>query len=170
MSLVIREATAADIPAVVPLHLKTWRATYEGLLSEKELNGPTYEIRERQWRKAFEVADGNRFHFVVEDETGQLVGFAVGRPSDHPEFEGELNKIYLPREYQRQGLGRRLVGHIVRRFLSRGVTSMWVYADGRTASCKFYEALGGEKLDADPTTGNYGWRDLQRLAAICTEE
>src|SRR5688500_10428444 len=118
MPFTIREATPADMPALVPLHLKTWRATYDSILSEEALNGPTYEIRERQWRNNFETTDGSWFCFVVEDnDTGELIGFAVGRPADHPEFAGELNKIYLLAEYQRQGLGRRLVGHITRRFL-----------------------------------------------------
>ena len=166
MSLTIREATVADLPALVPLHLKTWRDTYEGLLSEKDLNGPTYEIRERQWRSNFEIKDGSWFCFVVEDGDGQIVGFAVGRPSDHPDFAGELNKIYLLQEYQRQGLGSSLVGHVVRRFLSQGITSMWVYADGRNPSCRFYEALGGQKLDADPALGNYGWPDIRMCRAL----
>jgi ribosomal protein S18 acetylase RimI-like enzyme len=167
MPLIIREATPDDLHALVPLHLKTWRDTYENILSEKDLSGPTYEIRERQWRNNFETTDGSWFCFVVEDESGQLVGFAVGRPSDHPDFAGELNKIYLLREYQRQGLGRRLVGHITRRFLSQGISSMWVYADAQNPSTRFYVALEGEKLDADPNIGNYGWRDLQRLASLC---
>lgn len=167
MSVIIREATAADMPVLVPLHLKTWRATYQGILSEQELNGPTYEIRERQWRSNFETTDGSWFCFVVEGENGQLVGFAVGRPSDHPDFSGELNKIYLLGEYQRQGLGRRLVGHVARRFLRQGIETMWVFADARNPSCRFYEALGADKLDEDPGIGNYGWRDLRLLASVC---
>src|SRR5262249_48235703 len=134
MAFIIREATPADLPVLVPLHLETWRTTYEGILTEQELNVPTYAIRERQWRSNFETTDGSWFCFVVEDDQGRLVGFAVGRPGDHPEFEGELNKIYLLGAYQRQGLGRRLVGHIVRRFLRQGISNMWVYADARNPS------------------------------------
>jgi hypothetical protein len=48
-SLKIREATAADIPALARLHVKTWNATYAPFL----MKGPSYEIRERQWREAF---------------------------------------------------------------------------------------------------------------------
>jgi ribosomal protein S18 acetylase RimI-like enzyme len=173
MSLVIREATSADIPALAHLHVKTWRATYECILSEQELNGPTYEIRERQWRAAFKVTDGSVFCFVVQDDTGQLVGFAAGRPHGPGEFSGELSKIYLLVEYQRQGLGRRLVGHVARRFLTQGVSTMLVFADGRNPSCRFYEALGAERLreeTGEPSWGNYGWRDLRRLAAVCPIE
>ena len=46
-ALTIREATAADIPALARLHVTTWNDTYPGVRSP-----PTYELRERQWREA----------------------------------------------------------------------------------------------------------------------
>src|SRR6476659_7486152 len=170
MSFIIREATAADLPALVDLHVKTWNATYPDVPKK-----PTYEIRERQWRQAFEVTDGSWFCFVVEGPNGELVGFAKGTPYDHrdlPDFAGELSKIYLLRDYQRQGLGRRLVGHVARRFLSQSVSSMLLFAEPQNPSCRFYEALGAEKLldKAGDFHGAYGWRDLRSLAAVCPTE
>ena len=100
---------------------------------------------------------------------GQLVGFAKGTKNDHPEYGGELNKIYLLREYQRMGLGRRLVCHVARRFLSEGVTSMWLFGDARNPSSNAWLALGAVKTDDDPGNGNYGWRDLRRLVESCPD-
>ena len=136
---------------------------------------PTYEIRERQWREAFGVTDGSWFCFVVEGRHGELVGFAKGVPYNHsdlPDFAGELSKIYLLGAYQRRGLGRRLVGHVARRFLSQGVASMLLFAEPHNPSCRFYEALGAERLldDTGIFHGAYGWRDLQSLASICPTE
>jgi len=167
MSLRIREATSADLTALADLHVRTWNATYPEV--EKK---PTLAIRVRQWREAFAVTDRNWCCFVVEREDGALVGFAKGVPYHHqelPEFSGELSKIYLLRAYQRQGLGRRLVGHVARRFLSRGIGSMVLFADPANPSCRFYEALGAERLydSAGNFHGGYGWRDLHRLAALC---
>jgi ribosomal protein S18 acetylase RimI-like enzyme len=163
----IREATPHDIPALAELHVATWNATYPEVLQK-----PTYEIRERQWQAAFEVTDGSWFCFLVEDEGGRLVGFAKGTPADHPDFSGQLSKIYLLGVHQRQGLGRRLVGHLARRFLDQGVTSMVLFADAQNPSCGFYEALGAERLfdEAGNFHGAYGWRDLRRLAAICPSD
>jgi GNAT superfamily N-acetyltransferase len=162
-SLSIREATPADIPALARLHVTTWNATYAPLL----MKGPTYEVREWQWREAFAKNDGSWFCFVVERPDGELVGFAKGKRSDHPEFAGELNKIYLLREYQRLGLGRRLLAHVAYRFLSQGVSSMWLFGDARNPSSRIWTALGAEKTDDDPGNGNYGWRDLRKLVALC---
>lgn len=161
-SLKIREATAADIPSLARLHVITWNATYAPFL----MKGPGYEVREKQWRDAFARNAPGWFCFVVERSDGNLVGFAQGNRSDNPAFEGELNKIYLLREYQRIGLGRRLLGHVARRFLSQGITSMWLYGDARNPSRGAWRALGAAKTENDSRTGNYGWRDLSVLAAL----
>ncbi len=165
MPLMIREATARDIPALAELHVRTWNATYPEV--EKK---PTYAIRERQWQEAFRVTDGRWCCFVVERDENELVGFAKGIPYDHPDlpdFAGELSEeIYLLRECQRQGWGQRLVGHVVRRFLTLGIASMVLFAEPQNPSCRFYEALAAERLyDADGNFhGGYGWRDLRRLS------
>jgi len=167
MTFSIREATAADIPALTRLHVETWNATYPDARTK-----PTCEIRERQWREAFAVTDGSWFCFVIEDASGAFVGFAKGVTYDHPDlpdFSGELSKIYLLGDYQRQGLGRRLIGHVARRFLGQGVASMVLFADPGNPSCAFYEALGAERLFSETGEfhGGYGWRDLRLLAAVC---
>jgi ribosomal protein S18 acetylase RimI-like enzyme len=161
-SLKIREATAADIVPLARLHVTTWNATYAPF----SMTGPTVEIREQQWREAFGRNDPSWFCFVVEAPGGELVGFAQGNTSDHPEFGGELKKIFLHRDYQRLGLGRRLVGHVARRFVSQGIHSMWLYGDARNPSRNAWKALGAKKTDRDPGNGNYGWRDLERLTAL----
>jgi ribosomal protein S18 acetylase RimI-like enzyme len=169
-SLIIREATAADIPGLAHLHVKTWNATYPGFRSP-----PTYEVRERQWREAFAMTDGSWFCFVIENQHGELVGFAKGTRYAHPDqpnYAGELSKIYLLSEYQRLGLGRRLVGHIARRFLAQGIPTMLLFAAAGNPSCLFFETLRAEKLldAAGRFHGGYGWRDLRTLAANCPIE
>jgi GNAT superfamily N-acetyltransferase len=169
-SLVIRETTPDDIPALAALHVKTWSDTYP-----LALRPPTFRIRERQWREQFAITDGSWFCFVVENRNRELIGFAKGRvyaSDDLPAYGGELNKIYLLREYQRLGIGRRLVGHVARRFLSQGITTMVLFGIPQNPSCAFHEALGGERLYAENGEfhGGYGWRDLRKLAAICPIE
>lgn len=161
-SLTIRDATAADIPALACLHVETWNATYAPLL----MRGPSVEVREHQWRDKFARNEPGWFCLVVERADGELVGFAQGNRNGDPAFAGQLNKIYLLREYQRIGLGRRLLGHVARRFLSQGITSMWLFGDGRNPSSAAWKALGAEKTDPDPGAGNYGWRDIRALAAV----
>ena len=168
---IFRDATSVDVAVLARLHVTTFNETHSPIL----MNGPTYEVRAYQWRQAFESADGSWFCVVIEDPNGELIGFAKGQPyshHDHPEFTGELNKIYLLREYQRRGLGRLLLSHVARRFLGRGISSMLLFGDAQNPSNLFYEAMGAERLYAanGEFHGGYGWRDLRRLSLTGSPE
>jgi GNAT superfamily N-acetyltransferase len=162
----IRDAASTDAPALADLHVRTFIETHGGE------NPPTVEIRERQWRDILGKADASDFCFVIENSDGELVGFARGVPYNEPEpvgFSGTLNKIYLLKKYHRRGLGRRLLGHVSRRFLSQNITSMLLFGGADFPSNGFYEHMGAERLIGDNGEfhGGYGWRDLQSLAAAC---
>jgi GNAT superfamily N-acetyltransferase len=166
-SFIIRKALAPDIPALAALQVETFYETHG-----KYPGAPTYEIREQQWEEQFKKTDGSWFCFVIENESQELVGFAKGVPYNHADqkgFSGELNKIYILREYQNIGLGRRLVGVVGRQFLSQGISSMLLFGEAKNHSNVFYEALNGERLYARSGEfhGGYGWRDLKALMAVC---
>jgi L-amino acid N-acyltransferase YncA len=140
----LREAHDADIPGLAALHVKTFNDTHRG----GRPGGPSYELRDVQWREAFERQDGSWFCYVIEDERGELVGFAKGTPHEGgvPGYAGELNKIYLLQRVQRQGLGRLLLCMVAQRFVERGVTSMVLFGDAKNPSNGFYEAFAAERL------------------------
>lgn len=167
MSFSLREARAEDVPALAALHIETFTETHRG----GRPGGPSYELRASQWHEAFAKTDGSWFCFVIEDARGELVGFAKGTPHDGgvPGFAGELDKIYLLRRVQRQGLGRQLLGIVATRFLAQGVTSMLLFGEPALPANQFYEAFGAERLYGPNGEfhGSYGWRDLRTLAALC---
>lgn len=165
-SFVIREATSEDVPDLALLHVKTWSETYGS-------NGPRYGVREFQWRELFKAPQRDWFVLVIESPSGELIGFAKAQPYKHqdlPEFSGELNKIYLLRDYQRLGLGRKLIGQVAQRLLARGIRNMVLFGIPQNPSCGFHEAMGGERLYDKHSVfrGGYCWKDLERLAAICS--
>ena len=162
-----RDAKEEEIPALADLHVITWHQTYNAKPKPE-----AWKIRDWQWREQLKVNDGSWFCIVIENEKGELIGFAKGKTyssPDLPEYSGDLNKIYLLRDYQRMGLGRKLVGHVARRFLSMGVNSMVLFGSETNPSNHFHEKLEGKPLIGDKGEfyGNYGWKDLNRLAAIC---
>ncbi len=161
-ALTIRDATAADVPAIARLHVEAWNATYAPMLAR----GPGVATRERQWHAAFARDDPDWLCLVVERTDGTLVGLAQANRSDDAAFAGELRRIYLLRDYQRLGLGRRLVAGVAQRFLARGIDSMWLWGDARNPSQGAWRALGAERRDDDPGSGNWGWRDIRPLAAM----
>jgi GNAT superfamily N-acetyltransferase len=156
----IREATPADIPKLARHHVVTWNATYAPF-GER---GPSVEVRERQWREKFGRDDPRWFCLVVQRADGELVGFAQANRSENPSYDGELAKIHLRKDYQRLGLGRRLVGRVARRFLSHGIRSMWLQGDARNPSTRAWIAMGATKCDDDPSSGSHAWSDITPLA------
>ena len=161
----IREAHVADLPALVALHVATFKEAHG------QRGAPNYELREAQWRAAFD-RESSWFCYVAEAADGQLVGFAKGVLHDGgvPGYEGELNKIYVLRAWHRSGIGRALVEQVARRFLADGVGSMLLFGDARNPSNGFYERLGAERLFSPKGEfhGGYGWRDLHRLVTKCS--
>ncbi len=163
-SFTFRDATENDIPELGRLHALTWAETY----GAKNAN---IQLRQNQWRKAFsEEDDGSWFCILVINKTNGLVGFAKGkifRNKNVTEQHGDLDKIYLLRDYQRLGLGKKLFDFVVQRFLSKGINDMVLFGVPQNPSCGFHEAMGGERLYSEKGTfdGGYRWRDLKKLAA-----
>ena len=165
---IIREATLKDIPQLVNVHVISWNATYPSYFPK-----PTVGLRTHQWNKAFELRENEWFCYVAESENGEIAGFATGNKfqDDELKYEAQLNKIHFLKPYQRLGLGRKLVGKVVQRFLSKGLDSMLLFADPENPNIRFYETLQGERiLDKEGNFhGAYGWRNLKSLAALCNK-
>jgi L-amino acid N-acyltransferase YncA len=160
----LRHATAADVAAIARLHVDTFTETHRNGVT----GGPSYELREQQWREEFSRNDERRFCFVIEDARGELVGFAKGVPhsGDVPGYAGELNKLYVLRRVQRAGLGRQLLQAVAARFREQGVNSMVLFGDAASPANGFYEAHGAVRLYSDRGEfhGGYGWPDLTELS------
>lgn len=166
--LVLREATSADLRPLAELHVRTFNETHVGPLG----SGPTYATREWQWREKLAEMDATHFVLVLATQAGQLVGFIWCHPTkDNPKWAARLNKIYLLREYQRRGLGKRMVAAAVDRLLEHGLTSMALFTEpDNEPACNFYEQLGGERQlnEQGEFGGMYGWPDLRKLKEALT--
>jgi GNAT superfamily N-acetyltransferase len=157
-SIIFRDATAADIPALAELHVTTWNATYN------TARGPTIATRTWQWNQVFAKQHRRDFVLVLENRNGQLIGFTWGKPHEG-ELAGELSKIYLRWEYHGLGLGRRMMAETARRFLDRGIDSFILFAELTNPTLGFYDHMDGERLvdDRGLFNGAYAWRDLRKL-------
>jgi GNAT superfamily N-acetyltransferase len=161
-SFTFRDATAADVLELGKLHAVTWAQTYNS-------SNPNIQLRQYQWHKSFtEEIDGSWFCIVVANKNNELVGFAKGiinQDANSTQLKGDLNKIYLLKDYQRIGLGRKLFVLVVQRFLSKGVPAMTLFGVPQNPSGSFHEAMGGERLYSEKGTfdGGYQWPDLKKI-------
>lgn len=166
----IRKATEPDAKAIAKVHVDSWRTTYANIVPDEYLINLSYENREQLWIKNI----SNDAVFVAENNEGQIIGFSSGgkeRSGKYIEFEGELYAIYLLKECQGQGIGRALVTAIVEEIKAMGLRSMLVLVLKDNSFHRFYEALGGKKIDTVEIqiAGKkldelvYGWADIRNI-------
>lgn len=166
----IREARIEDAAGMAKVHVDSWRSTYAGIVPESYLANLSYARREAFWRDILSDVAADSYTFVVVNDEGEIVGFVNGGPrrNDDTAYQAELYSIYLLKEYQGQGIGRRLARRLVEAFLQAGIRSMllWVFADN--PACRFYETLGGQRLRVEQADFGgamvdevaYGWPDI----------
>ena len=158
------------------VHVDTWRAAYGGIVPDAYLEGLSYERSERLWRDVLAAGDGGVF---VAEDAGGVFGFASGGPRERfsrglPEYEGELQTVYVLPSHGGRGAGGGLVRAVAGHLAELGVGSMllWAFAENRSAR-GFYESLGGAVVAEDEIEVGgarlaevaYGWKDLRDLLA-----
>lgn len=172
--MIVREAKIADAPVIARVNLDTWRTAYREIVPAHYLAQLSYEKRENNWREILVNAEKSKdFVCVAENERGQIVGFAAGgcERTGKYVYQGELFAIYILEEYQRQGIGRQLVRTVATKLAELSLNSMLVWVLGDNSAYKFYELLGGEKVEEQQTRRAgvalkeiaYGWRDIAVL-------
>ncbi|MEG4021489.1 GNAT family N-acetyltransferase [Microcoleus sp. S13C4] len=172
--MIVREAKIADAPAIARVNVDTWRTAYRNIVPTDYLAQLSYEKRESNWQEILVNAEKSKnFVCVAENDSGELVGFAAAgcERTGKYVYQGELFAIYILEEYQRQGTGRQLVRTVATKLAELSLNSMLVWVLGDNSAYKFYELLGGEKVDEQQTSRAgvalkeiaYGWKDIAVL-------
>lgn len=141
----IRKATLADAEAIARLHLASYWAAYQGLVSAKVLSGLDLGDRIRRWQAS--LSNPERRTLIAEDGAeSTLAGFAEVGPSrdeDAAAGIGELMALHVTPSRWRQGLGRALHGAALATLAMRGfqAATLWVLTRNQRARA-FYGAMG----------------------------
>jgi len=170
----IREAVESDAEIIAHIDIESRRTAYRGILPEFYLASLTIENFCEQWRKRLQ--DLGAFILVAENESAELIGFVFAGRSEalDPDYVGEIYAIYILPDHQQHGVGRELMRSAAERFLSKGISSLFVWVLASNPARAFYEALGGTILRSAATTvANltmesvaYGWKDTTILRAL----
>lgn len=163
----IRPARPEDAESIARVQVDTWRTAYRGIVPDEFLRRLSYEISTRGWRKRLQGGDAETFLFVAEEETAGIVGFVSGGPlreaiEGRPDYRGEVYAIYVRDEYQRQGIGSRLLMRAFRRLAEQGMGAVVVWVLAENINVRFYEALGGTPIARRMVT--IGGADLAEIA------
>lgn len=173
--MIIRPMRIEDVAGIARVHARTWQTTYRDIIPDDYLDSIQEEEWQERWLPTFNQPQPDRFGYVAEnEENGEIAGFVRGGPTRSPDlpYSGELYAIYILKEYQQRGLGRRLVRVLAEDLQRAGMAEMllWVF-EMNTASRRFYEALGGQfvKINTFEVGGTllnecaYAWTDLYLL-------
>lgn len=183
--MVIRAAHLDDAPAMGRVIVDTFLSAHQGMMPQEAWNKRkaewTPEVSARNWERALqEVAqdpDCRDCIYVAEDESGEVVGLAMGVPSetqsaDSAEQIGEVSVLYVRQSCQGQGIGRRLVQAVATHLAQNGISTLHIAVLKSNAPARrFYEAIGGQivgerEIDEEgfllPEVV-YGWKDITVL-------
>lgn len=166
----IRKAELIDAGGIAKVHVDSWRTTYGNILSEWYLSQLSVEGRKNNWEWTFKNLNKEEVIYVGLDDEESIVGFACGGQSRDKDFEydGELYAIYLLREYQGQGYGKKLFKAVVDSLQNNGYESMMVWVLQGNPAISFYTAMGGKLIGQKEITIGadkhielaYGWRNI----------
>jgi GNAT superfamily N-acetyltransferase len=158
MSLVVREATAADAGLILAFIRDL--AEYERLLPEVEAQEGDI-IRDLFGRTPRAFCD-------IAEHAGAPVGFALWF-YNYSTFRGRhgiwLEDLFVRPEARGQGAGKALLKRLAERCVEQGLGRLeWAVLDWNAPSIAFYDSLGAAALD-DWTTRRLTGNALERLAA-----
>ncbi len=166
-------AGPGDAGGLARVHVRAWRETYTGLLPDGYLERMHPALYARRWRQQLTRARPGELVLVAEGPDG-LIGYCAGLLDADAAPRAEIHTLYLLREAQGFGLGRRLMQTAARAFQGQGAESLtlWVLA-GNTRAQAFYAHLGGVMAGERPVQGwggglterRYDWTPIGDLAA-----
>ena len=140
--ITLRPARPEDAAGIAEVSYLAWRAAYADLLPSEmiEARRPD-ERRIAAWRERIKK---NRFCYVAETENKKITAFAWGELADTPRlpWPGQLHALYVLPEYQKQGLGRRLLEKF-RQYVDGAPFCLYMLA--RNSAAGFYRHMGGTR-------------------------
>jgi len=135
-NLFIRKATVDDAEGKGYVHYNSWLETYTGLFPDEYMNSLTLE---RSVKLAKDYPD-NTYVAIADDK---IIGFSCYLESRDEDLDdtGEIMAIYILKEYQGLGIGKKLMEVCYKEISKYSKLSLWVLGCNKK-SVGFYERQG----------------------------
>lgn len=136
MSVIIRKATKEDADGKGYVHYKSWIETYTGLFPDEVMSRLSLEKSIDNAQKYPE----NTYVAIVDEK---IIGFSCYLESRDEDLvdTGEIMAIYILKEYQGFGIGKKLMEVCYKELSQYSKLSLWVLGDNKK-SVGFYEKEG----------------------------
>jgi GNAT superfamily N-acetyltransferase len=142
----VRPGGLLDIHGISEAYAESWKNTYQGIAPELFVKGMTVEAAKQIFHESLRPNQYFYFLHVAETDEGKIVGFVDGgKERSHPEKGiGEVYAIYLLKEFQNQGIGRKLFQAAQKSLVQSGMNSMVVWVLEKSPNRRFYLSTGGK--------------------------
>jgi len=155
-SFSIKQASAADIPAIISIQEKTWQPTYKDILTQEQID---YMFEKIYSHEALEnQITIQHHHFLLLMDGYEAIGFS-SVSEDEPELF-KLHKIYVLPSTQGTGAGKFLLAATEEYVRKTGGKTLVLNVNRHNKARGFYEKMGfvtiGEK---DIPIGPYWMND-----------
>lgn len=135
----LREASAADIPAIQTIAHAAWPVAYAGIISAAQV---AYMLDMMYGTPALEAQFGaGRHRFLLAERDGTASGFA-GFEHHHGSGATRLHKLYVLPEAKGTGLGRLLLEAVLTEAQRAGATAIELNVNKRNPAKDFYARQG----------------------------
>lgn len=170
----IRLATLTDLEAIARLHVASWDASFSQFAPEiVKARGDQYPKRLASWR---DILSGDDTFTYVAVDNDEIIGFGQGSDVDTdwdlPQYDGEINRLYIAPNTQGRGIGKALINQVATTLQQQGKKSIVVAAWTINKPARaVYEHLGGQFIKEVPQEWQgfnnsqtvYAWDDINTL-------
>lgn len=154
----IREATVADVPAILQIAEQTWWPTYEPLLGREQVTYMLSTIYAPEKIMAQVKNAEQTFLLLFEDE--QPVAFAAYSPREEDAEIYKLHKLYCLPVTQGRGYGKILIQAVMDKTREAGKTTLDLNVNRHNKAKDFYERMGfTTAYEEDIPIGQYWMND-----------
>ncbi|MBB5397234.1 GNAT family N-acetyltransferase [Mucilaginibacter sp. AK015] len=154
----IREATTADVEAILQIAEQTWWPTYEPLLGKEQVAYMLGELYSADKISTQIKEQQQTFLLLIED--GQPVAFAAYSPREEDADIYKLHKLYCLPTTQRKGYGKILINAVADKVIQAGKTILDLNVNRYNNAKSFYEKMGFEVVyEEDIPIGPYWMND-----------
>jgi N-acetylmuramic acid 6-phosphate etherase len=138
----LREATAADLPAIARVFVDAWRAGYASML-EPDVVAMWDDVTTIERLMGKRLARNGEATILALDDDDAVTGFASFGPDPDEPTRGEIHSVYVAPASARRGIGKALVLAAVEALQARGfaTVSLWRFEANKPARA-LYASLG----------------------------
>lgn len=141
MRIDIRPAVLSDVEGMSLVLDRAWRENFKDIFSEEQITAYTGDYRSESFTR---LINGGKDVFVLLCD-GEVTAVCAAQTCTEKPFEGyaEILLLYVLPEWQRKGIGKKLLSHTLRKMRGKGYKSAVLdTAEKNLSARRFYEKFG----------------------------